>query len=119
MTNRAGATLLVAVSVTGVVSQLVANGSRVQTRVRAAHLAEERLEAARALRPDVAQALVGDTVAGRFAPPFDRFAWSTAFRSLNQAYGLIGVEVVITWDQGTFVLSTTLYRRGGDLEGRA
>lgn len=119
--TRDGATLLEAVvsiavlsfamvSLMGLLAQTVDGRRRAEARIRAAHLAEQRLEEVRALDPADLRRMIGEVSRGGFSPPFQAFRWRTSIRSADEATGLIGVDVVVEWDGSRFPLSTLLYR---------
>lgn len=119
--TRDGATLLEAVvsvtivslamvSLMGILAQHVDGEARARVRVRAAHLAEHRLEMIRALDPPDLRPMIGEVAVGVFAPPFDAFRWRTAIRPEDEAPGLLRVDVLVEWDRGRLPLSALLYR---------
>ena len=100
---------LAMVSLMGILAQHVDSEARAQARVRAAHLAEQRLETIRALDATDLPPRIGEVAVGAFSPPFEAFRWRTTLRA-DDASGLLRVDVVVEWDGGRFPLSTRLYR---------
>lgn len=119
--TRAGATLLEAVvsiailsvamvSLMGILAQHVDGRRRAEGRVRAAYLAEQRLEIIRALDAEELRRMIGEESDGAFASPFDSFRWRATVRSADDARGLVEVDVLVEWEGGRFPISTLMYR---------
>lgn len=96
-----------------------ADGARRAHEVEA--LSQEQL-ARLALADEAAlRALPDSLAAGRFAAPFDDYAWRIESRPDVRTPGLYRVRLEIAWDEGAFVAHSALYRpplsvRGDDDE---
>ena len=119
--TRRGATLLEAVvsitilslamiSLMGIIAQYVDGEARARARLRAVHLAAERLEVVRALGPEELRPRVDETATGGFPPPFDSYVWRVWIGRVEEVPALLAVDVLVEWDGGRMPLSTVLYR---------
>ena len=119
--ERAGFTLLeaaIALVIVGMAAVAVLNafGTSLRTSARARHaleaeaLAGQRLAFA-SLLSNAELAHLPDSVAhGRFAPPFEEYAWETTAKELHGDDALFDVSVAVTWENGRYALPTRLYR---------
>jgi prepilin-type N-terminal cleavage/methylation domain-containing protein len=78
-------------------------------RLEAVALADARLSELAVLRVDSLDGL-GTAQDGRFAPPFQNYRWRSAVSRFVHAPALRQVTVVVEWEQGSYLLHTTLYR---------
>lgn len=101
---------LVSVASLGVISQQAESARRLQSRVLAATLAEDRLESIRALGGQELRRMPSPGAWVPFAPPHERFRWAAVVRQLDGDYGLFGAEVRVAGPGGDLLLSTTIYR---------
>ena len=98
------------ISVLGIVAQHVDGAARVRSRVTAAHLAEQRIEAVRALDAEALHASVGDAPTRTFPGPFTAYRWRTSVRRAHDDPSLVLVQVLVEWPAGDLRLSSLLYR---------
>jgi type II secretion system protein I len=116
-----GFTLLesvVALSIVGVVAiaVLASLGAEMRAAARArealpaAALAESRLEALRLLPSEALRSLPDSVEQGRFPVPLEDYSWSTAVAPVLAEPGLYGVEVLVEWPGGGYLLRGRLHR---------
>lgn len=119
--DRAGFTVLeaaIAVMIVGLaaVAVLSSFGTTLRTATRARQaleaeaLATDRLSRATLLERDELQHLPDSVASGRFAAPFETYAWHTTARELRDEPGLFDIGVEISWAEGRYALPTRLYR---------
>ena len=122
--SRRGFTLLeaaVALAIIGAVAvaALAAFSAELRTSeatrqaLPAALLARQRLAALQlaATSTAVGSVAIPDSVAhGRFATPFEGYAWSTTLAATHENPALYDATVDVTWDGGDFSLRTRLYQ---------
>jgi type II secretion system protein I len=116
-----GFTLLesvVALSIVGVVAiaVLASLGAEMRAAARArealpaAALAESRLEALRLLPSEALRSLPDSVRQGRFPAPLESYSWSTTVAPVPAEPGLYGVEVLVEWPGGDYLLRGRLHR---------
>ena len=109
---------VVALAIVGLagVGALAAFAAELRTTDRAAHaleanaLAEERLARLRLAPRRELEPLADSLRGGRFAPPFDAYAWEAASRPVSGHDDLFDLSVEVRWDAGAYAESTRLYR---------
>lgn len=101
---------LAMVSAVGILAQSVDGRRQAEARVRAAFLAEQRLELVRALGPAELRRTIGEVTRGEFAPPFQAYRWAASIRSQDDVSGLVAIDVLVEWAGGRLPLSTLIAR---------
>lgn len=119
--DRRGFSLLEAVIAVAVVSlagvaalAALAGELRSSRRAREAlavsALAEHRMETLRLVSPDALRLLPDTLEEGRFAPPFQDYAWTASADPVPGVEGVYDVRVVASGPEGEVRLETRLYR---------
>jgi type II secretion system protein I len=114
---------VIALAIVGLIGVAALSSMSAQSRTadRARHavdaeaLAEYRLASLQLLSADELSPLPDSLSRGRFAPPFDRYAWRASVRPTSDEDGLYELTVKVEWGDGSFSLATQVYRpdRGG------
>ncbi len=121
-TDRRGFTLLeavVALLIIGIaaITALEAVGGelrsheRVQRALEAESLADYQLAATQMLFYEDFVAFPDSLAHGRFAAPFDAYAWTTTVIPVVNEENLFQVDLEVTWQGGSYDLNTMVYRR--------
>ena len=121
MRSRPGFTLLEAmialtiIGLTGVtalsaVAAEVRSADRARRGLEAAALAAHQLERIALLPPADQIPLPDSLVHGAFEAPLDAYSWSASTRANRTDRSLIDVDVRVEWNDGSYALSTRLYR---------
>lgn len=124
MQSRPGLTLLeamvalVIIGLTGVtalaaVAAEVRSADRARHGLEAAALAAHQLERIALLPSRDMLPLPDSLVHGAFAAPLDAYRWSASTRAGRTDRSLIDVDVRVEWNDGSYALSTRLYRVAG------
>lgn len=75
-------------------------------------LVEDRLQAVRLLDAAGFATPPDSLLRGRFAAPFDAYAWHTKIKPADGLMGLYEVRIDVTWAGGERSLKTRIYRSG-------
>lgn len=121
MNSRGGFTLievLVALAVVGLVATavLAQAGAAIHAQADAsesmiaATLAEQKLEALRALASSDLERLPDTLRSGRFAPPLEAYGWAARAERSRHEPALLDVEVEIEWQGGRLPVRARWYR---------
>lgn len=96
-------------AVTAFAAELRAAG-RARVAVELEALASEQLSESILLPAAALRPLPDSLTAGRFAPPFERYAWTRVARPLRDQPDLVQIVVEVTGTEGHLTLETRLYR---------
>ncbi len=122
MRGRRGVTLFEAVAALAIVavtsiSALAAVGADMRTAVKARRAIEidalitERVEYLSMMTDRELQSVPDSVANGRFAVPFEEYAWATSSSPSPLYPGLYNVEISLAWAGGVHRVTSAVYRR--------
>lgn len=118
---RKGFSLMEAVAAVAIVGMtsigaLEAVGSDMRTAERSKRaieveaLATSRLEFLDLMTDRELQSLPDSVASGKFAPPLDRYSWTSTSTPVTEQAGVYDVRVTVTWPNGSYVLKSYQFR---------